>query len=99
MLSIAKNHRSLIKALIVITLLFQLINSAWASNHKCCPEDNPDCVMVNMMTGCTACVAFAIPVKELITINKSPKSTKVFSYSLHYISINNTAIWRPPTLS
>lgn len=86
----------IIKALIVAALLFQLINVAWASNHNCCPEDNPNCVMANMMTGCTACVAIAIPTKELIPLNKSLKQTNIFVYSFHYISIDKTAIWRPP---
>jgi hypothetical protein len=93
---LTKTHSTLIKALIVITLLFQLVNSAWASNHNCCPEDNPDCVMVNMMIGCTACVAFAIPTKELIPLSTPRKLTKALAYSFNYLSIDKTAIWRPP---
>ncbi|MES2826434.1 MAG: hypothetical protein V4732_22795 [Pseudomonadota bacterium] len=89
-------RHNLIKALIVITLLFQAINIAWASNHNCCPEDNPDCVMVSMTIGCSACLALAIPAKASSIVEVLGIAIKVSVSSLDYLSVNNHVIWRPP---
>jgi hypothetical protein len=89
----------IIKALIAVTLLLQLINVAWAANHNCCPEDNPDCVMVNMAVGCTACMAAALPANELTTFSDCHTLAKAIPLDHHYLSINNNVIWRPPISS
>lgn len=86
----------IIKALIAITLLFQLINVAWAAHHNCCPEDNPDCVMLNMAMGCTACTSAALLAKECTIFSEHRILTKMHPYTIHYISVNNNFIWRPP---
>lgn len=89
-------RHNLIKALIVITLLFQVINIAWESNHNCCPEDNPDCIMVSMTIGCTACLALAISAKVPSILEVLDIAIKVSVYSFDYLSVNNHVIWRPP---
>jgi len=89
-------RHTMIKLIVVITLLFQLINIAWASNHNCCPENNPGCVMVDMAIGCTACVAVAVPATELIKFIEPHVLIKIAHILTNYLSVNNHVIWRPP---
>ncbi len=92
-------RRNIIKLMVVITLLFQLFTIAWASNHSCCPENNPHCVMVDMAMGCTSCLSVAVPAPQLVKFDESRILIKL-SHSLpNYLSINNHVIWRPPILS
>ena len=90
-------HRHLfIKALIVVALLFQVINTVWASDHSCCPVDNPDCIMVQMSNGCTACAALVIPAKIGFSFSEPTKLITISLHSFDYLSVNNHVIWRPP---
>ncbi|RYY74006.1 MAG: hypothetical protein EOO52_14110 [Gammaproteobacteria bacterium] len=92
-------RQSMLKLIVVITLLFQLINIAWASNHSCCPENNPGCVMADMAMGCTACLAIALPAAELNRFNESRALIKMVHAAPNYLSVNNHVIWRPPIFS
>ncbi len=83
-------------ALLVFAIIFQLAETAYASNsHDCCDDAAPCCVMMTSSKTCSPCVSPGITGIQVVSGEKDVRNAD-YSFSSSYRSLNFHAIWRPP---
>lgn len=84
-------------ALLVFAIVFQMAETAYASNsHDCCDDAAPCCVMMTSSNTCSPCVSPGITGIRLESVDEQDTKTSDYSLFTTYHSLNRHVIWRPP---
>jgi len=84
-------------ALLVFAIVFQLAETAYASNnHDCCDDAAPCCVMMTSSKTCSPCVSPGITGIQVASGEIEDMKVSTYSLSIAYHSLHLHVIWRPP---
>lgn len=84
-------------ALLVFAIIFQMADTAYASNsHDCCEVASPCCVMMTSSKTCSPCISPGIVGLYITDGDIRDTKSQNYSLSITYPSIRLHVIWRPP---